>query len=871
MLRVPRSKIAVPVVPSGSSSRPELLNKLEQAKPEHLLLLSAPAGYGKTLLLADWVGRDGRPTAWVSLDREDDAPRLWSAIVSAIAALPLTPPNGSLLLAGQNAHVTPGDLIDHLVELIEAVNAPLRLILDDVHKLTAGEPLRDLARLVRHRPANLHLVLSSRADPPFSLWRLRLEGRLRELRADQLRFSCDEAEELLRAAGLDLTRKQAARLHARTEGWAAGLRLAALALRRIDDPEAFIEEFSGDERSMADYLTAELLSGLPVDALDLLRSVSTCTRLSPGLAVTLSTREDAAKLLDELARETGLLERQVSGTYRMHSLLRTYLVANLRRHRPALHRRLHITAARWWSEAGDPEHALLHAERSGDKALIGDFLRRTGVVLLLNGEFGPVRRALDTVGPAVRASDPWLALIAALTHLDERALPAAAAGLRQARGPAPGGEEPGLATLRDSAKLLGRCVGLVDSDGVTMSAPPDPRTPDLDALLSASRGTAELALGGGGDLALARRELDRAVTLARTHGFGFLEVQALCTIALLAASEGDYPGMVRAAEDAIRTSSRCGRHPSAWTARAFAVLAYADLLAGDPTSARRRAANALDRTSDAIPPETLYALRVVHGAALADEGDRTAGLNEMQAARTRGSGMLWPAPVPAALAVLEHRVALLHGNPAAAAEALAWLERRTGRIGEILVAEAGAELVAGRHQAARNCVEPLMSGSVQALLPHTIIEVLLIVTEVSLRNGDLSAGTATLDRALALGEAAGIVRPFVLAGSRTRDVLAGRPATRGSGTFATRFKAARKAVSGDASALLSERELVVLALLPSLLSASEIAAELTVSVNTVKSHIRSIYTKLGASSRRAAVQRAHERGLLTRGGPPVHL
>ena len=863
MLRVAQSKIAVPPLPADFTSRSGVLAYLDRVKPGQLLLVSAPAGFGKTLALSDWVRRTGPATVWVTVDRDDDSPRLWSALLSALAALPSLPADSPLRRPGHfDTHVGPGDFVDHVVEAIETVGAPLRLVLDDVSLLAAGEPLRDLARLVRRRPANLHLVLSSRIDPPLSLARLRLEGQLHELRVDRLRFSEDDAEAMLRAAGLDLPAEQVARLHQRTEGWAAGLRLAAIALRRAADPAGFIADFSGDERSMADYLTGELLAGFSPEMLDFLRAASVCTQLSAGLAVALTERQDAARLLDDLGRETALIERQVSDTYRIHPLLRTYLVANLERHRPERHRWLHTAAARWWIEAGEPEHGLRHAERSGDGEHLRTLLRDTGVVLLLRGEFGAVRAALDVVRPEDRSSDPHLGLIAALTHVDERALPAAAAALRQVRSVWPSDAGPGLRTFRASVELLGRCIGLVTDETSPVPADTEAVAPELRTLLHASRGIAAVSLDGGDDSELAQSDLDLALRLARTHAFTFAEVQVLCTAALLAASRCDYDGMVDAAEEAIRAASRRGRHPSTWTARASAVLGYADLLAGNPSTARQWAANALDVDHDRLPPETLYALRVVHGAARADEGDRAASFAEMQVARTDGSGRLWPAPVAAALALLEHRVALLHSNLASAVDVAAWLERRVGRVAEVSLMEALAALAAGRPEAARAAAERVISGSLPVLLPHTLIEALLVDTEVALREDDVVAGTAALDHALRLAQPLGIARPFVLAGPRTRDLVASRPAARGTGRFATRLAAARSAVLADASAPLSERELVVLDLLPSLLSAGEIAAELTVSVNTVKSHIRSIYTKLGASSRREAVQRAQERGLL---------
>jgi LuxR family maltose regulon positive regulatory protein len=838
-----------------------VLAHLNSVQAGRLLLVSAPAGYGKTLALADWIRRTTPETVWVTIDRDDDSPRLWPAVLSALAALPSVTATGtSCRESRSDTHIGPGDLVDQVVEVIERFGAPLRLVLDDVNLLAAGEPLRDLARLVRRRPANLLLVLSSRVDPPLSLARLRLEGQLHELRVDHLRFSVDEAGTMLQAAGVDLAPDEVVRLHERTDGWAAGLRLAAIALRRVDDPAAFISDFSGDERSMADYLTGELLAGFPSDKLDFLRAVSVCAQLSAELAVALTDRQDAVRVLDDLAHETALIERQVSDTYRIHPLLRTHLAAGLERHRPAQHRQLHVAAARWWLEAGDPEHALVHAERSRDAEYLRGLLRRTGVTLLLRGDFRSVRTAIELVRHEDRHADPWVLSIAALGHVEERALPASASAIRQMRSAWPTDAGRDLRMLGASAELLGRCVGLATDEWCTAPADVDAAAPDLRALLHASRGTAEFASGRDPDLA--QRELDGALHLARAHGFGYLEVQVLCTVALIAASRRDYRRMVGAAEEAMRAARRHGRQRSTWTARASAVLGYAALLGGDPAGARRWTATALEVEEERLPPETLYALRVVQGAARADEGGRAAGFAEIQEARTNGSGRPWPPPVPAALALLEHWVMLLHGNLAAAAEVVGWLERRVGRVAEVVLMEALTALATRRPEVARTVIDPVLSGSLPVLLPHTDIEAMLIDAEFALGTEDVAAATAALDRAVRLAQPLGIVRPFVLAGRRTRELLSSRPAARGTGPFATRLAAARTAVLADAAAPLSERESAILSLLPSLLSAGEIASELTVSVNTVKSHIRSIYTKLGASSRREAVRRAQERGLL---------
>ncbi|NMH81031.1 hypothetical protein HF577_28555 [Pseudonocardia xinjiangensis] len=860
-LRVPGRKTAVPELPPEFVPRPGLLDRLDEARAAQLVVVSAPAGYGKTLLLADWVRhRAGPRTAWVSVDADDDDPRrLWSAVLAALTALPGVGPDSPLRHATEASGGT-GDVVDRLGEALDVLDPPVHLVLDDLQELTARRPVRDLARLAARRPAGLRLVLSSRVDPPIALPRLRLEGRLHETRADRLRFGMDDTVTLLSKAGLDLSTEQVALLHTRTEGWVAGLRLAALALRRSDDPEAFLVEFSGDERSIAEYLTGEILSGLADDAQDFLRAVSVCSVLPTALAVELSGRPDAGHVLDEMGHETALVERAGPGEHRVHTLLRSYLRANLHRHRPALHRHLQTVAACWWAERAEHLHALRHAEQAGDARVLTQLLHRSAVPLLVSGELGALRRTVAAVGTAARSADPWLAVVSAIVHLEERALPAAAAELQHARHAWPSTPGPELEALRSSAGLLARSLGL-PIDATAPAPGTDAVEPELEALLHVSRAAAELSPDGHGDLDVALAALDRCAALATVHDLGRLEVQSGTLRAAVAAARRDHRGMVAAAEVAVAAALRHGLHPSRWSADAEAVLAYADLLDGDPSGSRTRSESALT-APDTIPPETACALHAVHGAALADEGERSRGAAELQAARRElGDGPAPPA-LRAALGVLEHRAALLQGNTAVASEVTGWLAGHVGHVGEVLLLQAWTEALAGRHEAARAAVAPIRAAAVPVLLPDTLIEAHLVEAEAALESDDGAQGRAALGTALAVGESIGVVRPFAFAGERTRRLLADRARPGPATTFETRLAAARGAVRAEPAAVLSERELVVLALLPSLLSAGEIAAELTVSVNTVKSHIRSIYAKLSVSTRREAVRQAHERGLL---------
>jgi LuxR family maltose regulon positive regulatory protein len=863
-VKLPVSKTVVPELPQEFTPRPRLRRRLDEATADQVVVVSAPAGSGKTLLLADWV-RDGEQpeTAWVRLDADDNDPRrLWSAVVASLSALPSAARAGPLQrLAGVAALPGGVDVVEELADTLEALDTPVRIVLDDVHELTGREVLRDLARLIRRRPASVRLLLASRADPPISIPRLRLEGRVHELRADVLRFTLHEAAALLGAMGLTMTGAQIAALHARTEGWAAGLRLAALALRRTDDAEAFLTSFSGDERSVAEYLTGEIIDGLGPDTQDFLRVVSVCSPLPAALAAELSRRPDAERVLDGLRQETALVERTFPGSYRIHPLLRTYLVADLARQRPQTHRDVQAAAARWWFAHEEPVHALRHAERAGDRDLITAFVHSAGVPLMLGGDLGPLRRALAAVGPGTRTADPWLALTAAITHLDARALPAAAAELESARRAWPETPSAGLEALRASAELLAAGLGL--NVGASISSPGEAeRTqPELAALLHASRGAAEFANPGGPDVDLARTELERALDLARALDLGYLEVQSLSMLATLAAVRGDLRDMAATADQAVAAAVRCRRHPSAWSAGPMGMLAYADLLWGDPAAAAARSHEALGGW-DPLPPEASYTLHAVHGAAVADQGQRPAGLAEMRAARADFGDTPATPSMSTSLTVLEHRVALLNGNLAAAAEVAAWLAARVDGTGETLLLEAWTETAAGRYDAARAVVAPVFEPATPILLPQTRVEAHLVVAEAALQIGDRRSGGAALEKALAAAETVDVVRPLALAGPCTQELLSARAAGNGRGPFAGRVAAARAAVVPHPAALLSERERAILALLPSLLNAREIADEFTVSVNTVKSHIRSIYAKLGVSSRRDAVVSARASGLL---------
>jgi LuxR family transcriptional regulator, maltose regulon positive regulatory protein len=860
-MRIPQSKIAVPALPGGFVARGHLLDRLDQATAGQLVVVIAPPGFGKTTLLSSWLGRPGGPpTAWISLDAADDVARFRTTLLAAVTELPDLAPNSPLRQVGRGEDDVAGlDVIDELIEAFHATTPTIRLVLDDLQELAAPQAMRDLARIIRSSPAGLQLVLSSRVDPPLRLPRLRLEGRLFELRAQELRFSEDDATALMRAAGLDVPPEQISVLHARTEGWAAGLRFAALALRTSENPQGFLARFSGSDQSVADYLTGEVMARLPTGSRRLLHVAAVCSELPVGLAVALTGRVDAGQMLDELVRGTALIQRMKPETYRIHTLLRTYLVTDLERQHPELYRRSQIIAAQWWLAADDPLHALRHAAQAAEPAVLQALLRQCGLRLLATGQLAAVQRALDAAGPLTAIADPWLALLKAL--VDSRyAASDAVAAVEQARRIWPPDPEPALAAFLTSVELL--VADGPPTDAVLSLRHPTGAVPvELEVLLDLSVATAS----GGGDAADAnalRARLESVAAISRECGFSYFEVWAQSLLAEHEMGRGRYDAMRSAARAAVAEAAVQGRQPAEWAAEAGALLAYGDLLAGEPMSAQVRAEAVLGAGSP-LRPETEFTLRVVHATALADLGELASGLAACRAARATFGDAVLPARMLTALTLLEYWSATALGGPAVAAETCEWLEQRVGRVAETLLMDAWEHMFLGQYEAARAAVEPIAAGAVQVLIPHTPLEVHLVQAEAALHAEDREAGRTELAAALALGEALGVVRPFALAGGLTAEILRSAQPTGVGPRFAEQLSDAFAVVQVEMPAPLSERELAVLALLPSLLSGGEIADELTVSVNTVKSHIRSIYRKLGVSTRRDAVRRAQERRLIT--------
>jgi LuxR family transcriptional regulator, maltose regulon positive regulatory protein len=861
MGHVSRSKTAVPSLPSEFVRRPALLTALDDGEDRALTLVCAPPGYGKTLLLADWARGQDVACAWVALDEEDDDPRrLWASVLAALSACPAVPASSRLRSLVVPRTTVAVDFLTDLLEALAAVPARVRLVLDDAHHLRSMETLHGLQLLLRHRPATMQLVLASRFDPALPVAKLRLEEQLCELRTAQLRFSADETTSLTGLCGLGLTGRQIAVLHARTDGWVAGIRLAALRLREHPDPDRFLAAFSGDDRPVADYLAGEVIARISDEDCDLLRRTSISDPIPTPLAAELSGRADAADVLSALERSTGLVV--ASGAhrteFRIQELMRSYLAVDLHRHGPALAARLHRQAAVWWAAQGRPVEALRHAAQASESTLVTAFLHRWAPELVARGEHTELRRALAA---AEGGTDDWLPLVSAQVHLGEGDLRAARVDVRRAAAPDTDLGDSDLAHFRVATSRL---AGMSARGPAGASAPEDPA---LAALVLAGRGAAGVFSSGGGrpaDAAVVLGDLEAALGVARDRHFELLELQCLCLIGTAAATAGDHRRAAAAAAAAITAAAAHGWHDSPWTAAAHAVLAHASLIRAAPARALRVAIDGLRISPADQDPVVRFALRSARGGALFDLGDRTSGLLELQEAHAQLGGLPVPAPLAACAALLEYRAALIQGSSAAAATAMGRLAAGGGANAELTLMRAWSEAAAGAPRETRATVVPLLDGRQEPLLPSTLVEAWLVEVWAALRLRDRRGARLALQAALGRAEPLDALRPFALAGQGLRVLLVDQlGGARDPSAFAFRCLAARQRVRQPPMPPLSSREQDVLAQLLSLSNLGEIADDLEVSVNTIKSHVRAIYGKLGVNTRRTAVLTALERGLLT--------
>ncbi|HEX2112483.1 MAG TPA: LuxR C-terminal-related transcriptional regulator [Gaiellaceae bacterium] len=737
------TKLHPPAAARELVPRSALLARLSAKRLPKLTLVDAPPGWGKTTLVADWQTQPhpGRRFAWLSLDQGDnDAVRFWLYVVAALRTVePSLGEHASALLRAPAAGVVDVALAE-LVNELEWLEEEIVLVLDDFHAVTNREIVDQVSRLIERMPRSLRLVVATRIDPQLPLARLRALGELAELRAEDLRFTQAEAEAFVnRTLSLGLEPDDVALLHRRTEGWAAGIYLAALSLEGREDRRAFIRVFAGDDRHIVDYLVTEVLERQPERVRSFLLRTSILDRLSGPLCDAVTGTAGGARMLVEIERSNLFLVPldTTRHWYRYHHLFADLLRHELERSEPALVPALHRRASAWHREHGSVSQAIRHAVAAGSIAEAAD------LVALNWNEYVNGGRS-ETVAA-------WIAAL-----------------------------------------------------------PPD-----------AVRADARLCLAkAGASLTLGRRD----------------EVEPW----LDAAEQAPLAGDVRRGASTVEAEAAIYR----------AVRLY---MVGEFRRATEAGRRAVELERDPASP-----WRAMACAAL-------------------GRSLFWLGELDEAAARLDEAVHLRQGasNNLSVIGALGYLAAIEAERGDLVAAE-------------RRAAAALTMSDEQGLAEHWVaLPALVARSKANRQHGDLDAARAHAERAVALGRrgAGGVELAFALLSlaavrhaernhdaarelvREARAAIAGRSEL---GTLGVELERAERTVAGrrgrvevaDRGETLSERELAVLRLLPSDRSLREIASALYVSANTVKTHTRSIYRKLSASSREEAVARARELRLL---------
>jgi LuxR family maltose regulon positive regulatory protein len=865
--------------------RGELLASLDRAAEAKVTLISAPAGSGKTSLLRAWADGPGLRyrLAVVQVQRgQQDSQQFWLAVLSAIRQARGTPAEGEQLAA------TPGFNQSAILDRVRSELAQDRdrtfLIIDDLHELASPEALTQLTRLLETLPPQVHAILATRRNLPLRLHKLRLAGDLAEIRTADLRFTGRETREFLEASGIALSEAGAAKLHQRTEGWAAGLRLAAISLASSPDPERFVAEFSGSSRTVAEYLLAEMLECQPVEVQQLLLRTSLLDRVNGELADLLTGHPGAGGILLDLEDANAFVVSldPARTWFRYHHLFADLLRLELRRRLPGQLSALHRLAAGWLSEHGETVEAIRHTQAAGDWSDAARLLADHSFSLTLDGQAQTIQTLLRAFPPGVVTEGPDIPLARATSDLARGRLNDAAAHLTVAEtmiAATPVARQHRLevatAALRLSlARKRGHLAEVVDQVRF-LTSPVTGRSDEDIALDSDLRAVALMNLGtveawslGNQD---SQRHLQQGADLARRIGRPYLEVACLAELAFASKIE-PFATTRRRCEEAIAVAEQHGWGAEPVISPALVNLAGTLIWTGEFDEADRW----LDRAARALETDTGPSLRLLlhlgTGLLMSGRRKQQEALAEYSAAEELQAQLEGSHALMRQLTGFRLATQARLGQVSEARASLAALDADLASSGEVGNARAEICLADGNPADALAAVDNVLTGNAPATGYMTVVEANLVTALAHRELGDHRAAFAAVECALDLAEADRLVLPFAMTGSCELLEAMPRHQTAHPALLAEILDVMRgSSISpGDQAALatieqLSPSELRVLRYLPTNLSRSEIAGQLSVSVNTVNTHIRNIYAKLQTQDRSSAVHRAREMRLLAAG------
>ncbi len=872
------TKLNLPVLRPRVVSRPRLCNLLDHGLETKLTLISAPAGFGKTTLLAEWLAGQARPDlaiAWLSLDESDnDASAFWPHVAVALQAACA---KAGTSFADLPAAMRPDrGFVAILLNQLAAVETSILLVLDDLHMVDLPDIHQQLGYFIEHLPPQIHVVISTRADPGPPLARLRVRGDLVEIRSTDLRFTADEAAAYLNdVMHLGLSAADAAALEQKTEGWIAALQLAVLSLEGRDDASAFIGEFAGSGRYVVDYLVEEVLARLPDDLRGFLMATAVLRRMNASLCDAVTGRTGGGRqMLERLERQNLFLvpldtHRQ---WFRYHHLfadvLRTHLTEAQTQALPAIHRR----ASEWFAAHGERTEAIFHALEAEDYERAADLIESSIPEMVRQRQEAVLRSWLRPLPDAIVRRRPALGIayagvlvsLGVFDGVEERL---EAAEVEIAKLPEP---DPSLAQVELYRTALAQVRGDVEAAAghahrVLALAP------DEDHLTrSGAAGFLGIVSWTNGHLEDAARFWTECRDGMRAQGH-IADVQGTSiALADIRNTQGRLNEAIRLGTAALDLATGNGRPIARGVADTHAGLAFLQLERNELAAAREH----LDRCSELSEvwglPQFPYRWRVAQARLDLAEGRAVEALGHLREAERRYVSDFFPnvRPVPALIATVHIRMGQLDEaekwarmvviGPDDAPTYLHEFEHLT--LARLLLSRGDGNSLG----ASLRLLDRLARATAEGGRNRSLIDILILMALAHRASHDATAAVEALRRAIALAEPEGIRRPFMDDGAAIGGLLKQLSKREASSAFVRSI-----AVNGESAAPvasdhpdliepLSDREVDVLRFLRTDLSGPEIADELAVSLNTLRTHTKNIFEKLDVNSRRAAVRRAEE-------------
>ncbi len=889
--------------------RPRLSDRLSRVTRAKVTLISAPPGFGKTTLLADWLAAstsDDLIPVWVSLDSTDnESGAFWYGVATAVHRA--VPAAGKTISMVEGPDPPPVEtVVTTLANELGSVGSDLVLVLDDFHVIDASDVQAQVSSLLEHLPPSAHMVITTRVDPPFPLARLRAQGQLVEVRAADLRFTRDEAAAYLdQAVGVDLEASQVAALQERTEGWIAALQLAALSIQGRDDIDDFIAGFTGDDRFVVDYLAEEVLQRQPDDVRRFLLSTSILDRLTGALCDAVTGQDGGRTTLDVLERRNLFLVPLDARRewYRYHHLFADVLRARLLREQPDRVHDLHRRASRWYEQRGERSEAIGHA-LAGE-----DYDRAAGMIELAIPDLrqarqdATLRRWFERLPDQLFQTRPVLsvgyvgALMANGEFADVEALLRGAERWLEAGSDA-GGEQPApraAMVVVDQAEFrrLPSAVALYraaqaqmrgDRDGTEAFAH---RALDLagedDPLArGAAAGFLGLAHWGGGDLEVAHGFWTEAMVSLQRAGHAVDAIGCNRPLAEIRVAQGRLHEAMRTYEQGLRMATDHGTAVLRGAGDLHVGMSELYLEWNDLDAAADQLRQSDDLGEQGGLAQNPYRWRAAVAQLRTADGDADGALALLQDAERVFVSEYYPPIRP-----IQAQAARIHAAQGRLRDAGAWVRERglsvdddLSYVGEyehitlvrVLLAQGTRTHDPRPIRGAVALLERLLVAAEAGGRWRSVVEILVLQALAQRDRGHSTVGLDPLGRALTLAEPEGYVRTFVAEGAPMAGMLEAAAARGIASEYVRRLLGGFGGGNGRSVGRqlllepLTERELDVLRLLDSDLDGPGIADALVVGLSTIRTHTKSIYAKLGVNSRRAAVRRGEELGLLSKRG-----